>query len=803
MKKQISQKTAMTISIVISYVTLFASVILAIFYTPYVLEKLGETEYGVRAFATAFIGYLSFLSIGMATSYLRFANIAKKDRGEEGEKHINGIFFAFYLVVAAIASLIGAILILLVAFKVIPLEKYTDAQISNWIVPIMTLTAIGTVIEFPGIVFRLILTYKRKFIWTNLVSLIFTVLSPMVSMLVLFYGGGSVAITWVALGISIATVIVNGIYVFFGLKTKVTFKFDKYDKTMFRQIIVFSLVVFAISILTQMNLITNKVIIGFMIGSQAVAIYQISTTFNAYIVSVSVSITSVFGPQLTEDAVRGRMDEVQYIFDFVIKVISIVIVLIVFGFMACGFEFVSAWLPASYSANYLDIFWYSLVILGSNILIAGQTFSFQVQRALNKNLIPAIIYACVFVINVALGIGLCYVLGIWGCIIGTVFSYTVEAIALSFYNSKKIKLKQKTYWKSVIFNALYGLVAAIITSLVFGFKPLSINLLIDLNNLTNISQLLVKGFTYVGLFSLIQIIFNRRFIKEFFHTLFSRKPFPLDEKNPLQILIPTMHKNGEEEIRELLNYLNVKSSAIVANQTDRDQAYTFVHRGKEILVIDSTTKGVSRNRNILLENLSASIGLFIDDDCALLDDYENKVVRFFLKNKNDAVLFNGLIFGKERISKKRTAFVIRFSDVSHVGGPGVALSKKAVEKYNLRFNEALGTPNFIYSGEDSVFMHEMMKKRLKIFRSSKLVFDIIADAEKSSYFKGFDEQYFVSKGAVNKLIHPRLYRFYEFYYAFRLQKKTGHKPKHIFTNMKKGEKFVQNGQIVYDEVRNK
>lgn len=789
----------MTISIVISYVTLFVSVILAVFYTPFVLESLGDTQYGIRSFATALVGYLSFLSIGLATSYLRFANIAKQERGEEGEKHINGIFFAFYLTIAAIAAVLGIVLVLFVAYRVIPLNLYTDQEITNWIVPIMLISVVGTVIEFPGIVFRLILTYKKKFIWINVLALISTIASPLISIIVLIYGGGSVGITWVGLGISVGTVIMNGLYVFFGLKSKITFKFDERDRFMFKEIVIFSLIVFVISTLSQLNLITNKVILGFVLGSSAVALYQISTTFNAYISSITTAITGVFAPRLTEDAVAGRMDSVQYIYDFVIKVVMTLVAMIVFGFLACGFEFVSAWLPDSYSSSYQDIYWYSFVILGSNILILGQTFTFYIQRALNKNLIPAIIYAIVFVLNVSISIALCYVLGIWGCIIGTVFSFTVEAVSLSYYNSKVIKLKQKTYWKATFLSVIYGFISAIIVSVIFGFKPFNISFLIDLNDFTNIGQMLVKGFSYVFVFAIIEVVFNRRFLKEFFYTFFNRKPFPLDKELPLQVLIPTMFKDGEEEIRKLLLHLNVDSPTIVANQTNRESTYSFDYNGNEITVIDTKTRGVSVNRNILLDNLKASIGLFIDDDCALLPNYEETITIFFFKNKNHATFFNGLIKSGRKINNKHTTYVIRFKDLSHSGGTGFAISKAAVEKFKPRFNEKLGTPNYIYSGEDSFFVSELIKKRMRIFRSSKLIFDIIEDDEKSSYFKGFDEQFFISKGAVTKLIHPCLFRIYEIYYSYSLREKTSRDHKFIYENMKKGERFVQKRQIVYDD----
>ncbi|MFA5481551.1 MAG: oligosaccharide flippase family protein, partial [Bacilli bacterium] len=393
--RKINSKLTITISVVISYVTLFVSIILAVIYTPYVLEVLGDVEYGIRAFATSLVGYLAFLSFGMAPSYLRFANLMKKERGEEGERHINGIFLLFYLIASGLALLIGGVVILLIMQGVIPLNNYTSGE-QSIIIIIMAITVIGTMIEFPGIFMNMILTYRKKFIWINTVSLVITVLSPVISILVLSLGGRAVAITWVAFGIAASTVIANSLYVFFSLKTKLTFRFDAKDKILFKRVIAFSAIVFIISTLTQMSTITDKVILGFILGAEAVTLLQISTIFNSYLNSIAVSITGLFAPRLTEDAVNGRMDDVQYVHDFVIKVISILLCMIVFGFASAGKEFVQAWI----GVEKVDVYYYSLTILGSSILLSSQTFSFYIQRALNKNLIPAIIYIATFVIHV-------------------------------------------------------------------------------------------------------------------------------------------------------------------------------------------------------------------------------------------------------------------------------------------------------------------------------------------------------------------------------------------------------------------
>lgn len=781
--KKISSKTSLSISVAISYITLFVSIVLAIFYTPYVLEALGDVEYGIRAFATSLVGYLAFLSFGMAPSYLRFANIVKKEQGENGERHLNGIFFAFYLIIAGIALIVGGILIILVVTGAIPLNAYNASE-QRLIIIIMSITVFGTMLEFPAIFMRLILTYRKQFIWFNSVSLLITILSPTLSILILWLGGRSIAITWLALGISMLTVVLNGIYTFVVLKTKVTFKFTSQDKHLFKQIIGFSAIVFVISTLSQMGAITDKVVVGFILGAEAVTLFQVSSIFTMYLNSITTSITGVFGPRLTEDAINGRMDDVQYVHDFVIKVITIITCMILFGFATAGKEFIQAWI----GVEKVEVFYFSLAIMASNILLTSQSFSFYIQRALNKNVIPALIYTAAFIINVGLCIGMTYWLGVWGCIIATTITFLIQALSISVYNSVVIKLKQRTVWLSLLLNAIIAAIPTALTYLLFYF--------VSLNELTFLQQTLIRGSVFVVLFVVLEFVLNRRFVMEFLHTFFTRKPFNLDKDHPLQVLVPTMHNDTEKDIWSLLDFLHIESDALVANQGDVDGRYVFEYKGKKIDVINTKTRGVSVNRNILLNNLTASIGLYTDDDCELMPNYEKTVIDFFVRNRIEAAYFNGLILGKRKISRKRTCFVVSFNDVSHAGGPGIAISKEAIAKHHLSFNEKMGTPNKVYNGEDSYFMFKLVQKHVKLYRSGKVVFNITEGDEASSYFKGYDEQYFTSRGAVNKLVHPHTYKIFKIYYSYRLKGKTGQNPGRIRSLMSQGEKYVQKGKIV-------
>lgn len=264
----------------------------------------------------------------------------------------------------------------------------------------------------------------------------------------------------------------------------------------------------------------------------------------------------------------------------------------------------------------------------------------------------------------------------------------------------------------------------------------------------------------------------------------------------LKVLIPTFNKTIDE-IVDLFSFWNLSTDCIVSNQCGYNDIVHKIFNGHNIKIICSNTIGVSINRNILMKNLDSDIGIFIDDDCSMIDDYQNIIIKEFEKSNADYILFNGYNDKGSLINKsKKTIKCRKYKHVSHTGGPGIAFTKNSLQ-YKIAFNEKLGTPNKIYMGEDSFFAYQLIKKKTNIIKSTLPVFKIINDIFNSSYFNGYTEQYFYSKGAINKLVHPHSFKIWKFYYSFILKRKTKNKFGFIIRNMIKGEKSIKKGEVVY------
>ena len=91
---------------VLSYVSMGLSTLISLIYTPIMLGRLGETEYGVYGAVGPIISYLLLLSMGLGSAYIRYYSQAKvaKDRREMAK--LNGMFLVTL-------SLLGLVLLAL------------------------------------------------------------------------------------------------------------------------------------------------------------------------------------------------------------------------------------------------------------------------------------------------------------------------------------------------------------------------------------------------------------------------------------------------------------------------------------------------------------------------------------------------------------------------------------------------------------------------------------------------------------------------------------------------------------------
>lgn len=243
----------------------------------------------------------------------------------------------------------------------------------------------------------------------------------------------------------------------------------------------------------------------------------------------------------------------------------------------------------------------------------------------------------------------------------------------------------------------------------------------------------------------------------------------------LQILVPTMNKT-KEQIFDLCRNLNVQSDCVIANQCGYNDNYYFKYNNHTINVVCTDTVGVSKNRNVLLENLTSEVGLMLDDDCVMSQDYFRQIADFFIAHPNAVfVLFNGILNNDgiaKKIHNRKTARANKYYKISYAGAPGLCFRKNAILKSGIKYDETIGTPNYIVAGEDTVFHYNLLKSNKNFYISESVIFTIFNNNETSTYFNGIDERYIVTRGYITKYIHPYTCFLYKIKHCLRFKNQS-------------------------------
>lgn len=232
-----------------------------------------------------------------------------------------------------------------------------------------------------------------------------------------------------------------------------------------------------------------------------------------------------------------------------------------------------------------------------------------------------------------------------------------------------------------------------------------------------------------------------------------------------EILCVTMHQKDFSKIEQM----NIRSNVVFANQCD-NTSYEEIEFGEyKAKMISTNTRGVGINRNLCLAYASADICLFADDDVVYNDDYKDVILKEFSEHPDaDIFVFNlETDSARKQIKYKDTKKRGKFSKIPW-GAIRIAFRLSSIKKANVHFTTLFGGGALFPSGEDSMWLLDAKRKGL-IFYVSKETIGKFSCSE-SSWFSGYDEKFFFSKGAFCKAMHKKMTNFWLKYYLFRYRK---------------------------------
>lgn len=428
---------------ILSYLHIIISNTISLIYTPYMLNMMGQSEYGLYGTAGSFISYLTVLSFGIGGAYIRFNAQCRARRDREAEKRLNGMFLTVFSVLALLVMIGG---LALTGFAGVLTENtLTQAELKK-IQTIMLLLIVNMMLSFVCNVVMMALQAYEKYIFIRLVLLAMAIITPIINIIVLKNGGRAVAITAASLMLSVLS---YAIFILYARKSiQMEFSFGHYDKNMLKEIFVFSSFLFLNSITDQITFSTDNVVLISVRGSVEAAIYTVGASFKGYFQQFSTSISSVFAPQINRIVAEHReMNELDEIFIRIGRIQFYVVSLILMGYVSIGRQFIRLWAGEGYE----NAFWIGLLLMIAVFVPAFQNVGLEIQKAKNMHQARSVVYFLIAILNVLLTIPFSMAWGGVGAALSTtICMFLGTVVFMNWYYDKHVGLDMKAFWKSIM-----------------------------------------------------------------------------------------------------------------------------------------------------------------------------------------------------------------------------------------------------------------------------------------------------------------------------------------------------------------
>ncbi len=455
---------------VMTYVSYALSVVLGLISTPMLQRHLGENEFGVYQLVLPVVSMLTVLTFGLGSVYTRYYSIYKTQNATERMASLNGLFIVLYSIIGMVAVAIG--------FALSAMFESIFPNVTPEYVPLaktlLRLMSINMGLSFPVYVFTSHIVVNEAYVFQKTVAALKMVLNPTLTMVLVVLGFRSVAVTVLAIVLTVGVGLADIVYCFKRLHMPVAF--GRMEKGFFKEILIFTSFVFLSNLVGELDWNSDRVILGMFAGSAAtdaeveVGLYSNPAQINIYFMSLATMLTNVFVPRAHRLIASGRPDrEVSDLFVKVGRWQYMMMITILIGFIAIGEGFMQYYTAGIYDPHRSYII--ALILMIPTIIPSIQNLGIEIQQAKNKHRFRAIAYAIVAVANIAISIPLSMLWGGVGAAIGTaITTFVGKGVLMNWYYRRHIGLEIGRFWKEIVrITAAMGLpLAAAIAIAVFA-----------------------------------------------------------------------------------------------------------------------------------------------------------------------------------------------------------------------------------------------------------------------------------------------------------------------------------------------
>ena len=444
--------------IILSYLTIIVNMLISIILTPYILNLLGASEYGLYKIVNSFIGSLHLVNIGAGIVIARYVAVFTLNDEKKKQSDFLGMMSIVTIVVTGIVAILGVALYNLIEpfYKnTLSLHEIQQAK-TMCIIAISQIVVIIVSSSFSGII-----TGYEKFTFSFTMNFFKVILRPIL-IIILFQLRINAMMLIIADFLCVLIIFLfELLYCFIKLKIKITF--NKFDSAILKTTLSFAVANILQAFVNQVNQSVDTVILGMFEGTEIVALYSIALNFFVMFSGFSNVVGCVFLPKISKMVALGSTnDKITDVATSAGRYQFIISGGAFFGFLLYGRSFIELWVGKQYLPAYIV----AVILILPLVVTSVQTVYPSIMDAMLKRLVRSIIIACVAIINIVFTIVMVKHIGYIGAAIGTSLAFIIgHIIILNIYYYKYIGLDVVRGFKEIFKGILPTLIVVTLINL--------------------------------------------------------------------------------------------------------------------------------------------------------------------------------------------------------------------------------------------------------------------------------------------------------------------------------------------------
>jgi O-antigen/teichoic acid export membrane protein len=185
--------------------------------------------------------------------------------------------------------------------------------------------------------------------------------------------------------------------------------------------------------------------LGALVGSAAVAVYSVAIQVQMAYSGFSYHINNVFLPKISSlAALSTDMKDINAIFVKISRIETIVLYLILCGFIFYGYKFIFFWVGASFELSYFA----ALLLMIPFTIYLAQSLAMTILQAKNKHAPCAVFYFFLSIASLFVAIPAVKAYGLMGCAIATSIALLLGQGLFANIYYKKVGIDIASFWNN-------------------------------------------------------------------------------------------------------------------------------------------------------------------------------------------------------------------------------------------------------------------------------------------------------------------------------------------------------------------